>query len=121
MEHCWHLADLEREGYAERIRRLREDVEPWLPDFDGARIARERRYTSRSLAAGIEAFRGARRASVALLRTLRPDEWSRRGWQEGVGAITLCDVPVMMAEHDRAHREEIERWAQVRAARPRAQ
>src|SRR5687768_17495688 len=57
VEHCWHLADLEREGYAVRIRRLREEANPWLSDFKGARIARERNYKSLSLAEGIEAFR----------------------------------------------------------------
>src|SRR6266853_1399608 len=57
VEHCWHLADLEREGYAVRIRRLLEEDNPGLPDFDGARIARERSYTSLSLAEGIDAFR----------------------------------------------------------------
>src|SRR6266567_2011029 len=50
VEHCWHLADLEREGYAVRIRRLLEEDNPGLPDFDGARIARERSYTSLSVA-----------------------------------------------------------------------
>ncbi|HMK92176.1 MAG TPA: hypothetical protein VK576_04190, partial [Thermoleophilia bacterium] len=28
VEQCWHLADLEREGYAVRIERLRREVEP---------------------------------------------------------------------------------------------
>ena len=40
VEHAWHLADLEREGYAVRIERLLNETAPALPDFDGARIAR---------------------------------------------------------------------------------
>jgi len=115
VEHCWHLADLEREGYAVRIRRLREEADPWLPDFDGARIARERNYTSRSLAEGMATFRDERRCNIAVLRMLGSDDWIRRGQQEGVGAIALCDVPTMMVEHDRAHRREIEAWKQARA------
>jgi hypothetical protein len=117
VEHCWHLADLEREGYAVRIRRLREEVDPWLPDFDGARIARERNYESRSLAEGIAAFRDARRRNISVLRTLGADDWIRRGQQESVGAIALCDVPTMMAEHDTVHRREIEAWKQARPGR----
>ncbi len=74
VEHCWHLADLEREGYAVRIRRLLEEDNPGLPDFDG----------------------------------------TRRGEQEGVGAIVLCDIPAMMGEHDASHREEIEEWKRAR-------
>src|SRR5262245_48438348 len=61
--HAWHLADLEREGYGERLVRLRAGGGPFLPEGD----------------------------------------------QEGVGVIALRDVPHMMAEHDVAHRLEIER------------
>jgi hypothetical protein len=42
VEHAWHLADLEREGYGARISRLLAETAPALPDFDGDRIARER-------------------------------------------------------------------------------
>ncbi|HSB42730.1 MAG TPA: DinB family protein [Methylomirabilota bacterium] len=110
VEHCWHLADLERDGYALRIRRLLEETDPWLADFDGARIARERNYQSLSLAEGTAAFRDARLRNVATLRTLDAGDWIRRGRQEGVGPIALCDIPAMMAEHDAAHRLEIEQW-----------
>src|SRR5262245_56826325 len=114
---CWHLADLEREGYAVRIRRLREEADPRLPDFDGARIARERDYPSLSLAEGIAAFRAARLRNVAVLETLEVAEWLRRGEQEGVGAVALCDIPAMMAEHDAGHRQEIEEWRRLRHQR----
>src|SRR5262245_27271263 len=60
VEQCWHLADLERDGYAVRIRRLVNEVEPALPDFDGERVAQERNYKSLSLADGLDAFRRAR-------------------------------------------------------------
>jgi len=110
VEHCWHLADLEIEGFGERIRRLSEDVEPELPDFDGGRLAEERLYRTRSLADGIAAFRAARRENLRRLRSLTPEQWLRRGTQDGVGPVSLCDLPAMMAEHDAAHREEIEAW-----------
>lgn len=111
VEHCWHLADLEREGFGVRIRRLLSEADPWLPDFDGARLAQERAYRQRSLAEAIEAFAQARSANLALLRSLRAAQWSRSGIQEGVGQIALCDIPGMMAQHDSAHRAEIAEWA----------
>ena len=114
---CWHLADLEREGHGTRIRRLLEEAEPDLPDFDGARIARERNYAARSLAAGLAAFRAARGENVIALRALATDAWMRGGTQEGVGPIMLCDVPTMMAEHDAAHRDEIRAWQAARDPR----
>jgi hypothetical protein len=110
VEQCWHLADLEREGYGVRIRRLLSEDGPALPDFDGDRIARERDYKSLSLADGLAVFRQARADNLRLLRRLSDVEWERRGTQEGVGPISLCDVPAMMAEHDAAHRQEIAAW-----------
>jgi hypothetical protein len=106
-EQAWHLADLEREGYGERIRRLLGEDDPQLPDFDGARVAAERNYRARSLDGGIAAFLAARTANLALLRSLEGAAWDRVGRQEGVGRITLRDIPRLMREHDDSHRAEI--------------
>jgi hypothetical protein len=108
VEHVWHLADLERDGYALRIRRLLEDERPRLADFDGARVARERGYLALSLAEGLAAFEGARRENMSALRRIAGGDWDRAGTQEGVGTVSLCDVPALMVEHDRGHRQEIE-------------
>ena len=56
--------------------------------------------------------RFGKRASTNIvgLRALSPEHWSRRGSQEGIGGICLSDVPRMMAEHDRAHKAEIDAW-----------
>ena len=110
VEQCWHLADLEREGFGARIRRLLAETDPYLPDFDGARVAREREYKRRSLPEGIASFRRLRAANLALLRSLDEAQWSRAGTQEGVGRVALCDIPTMMAEHDDSHRAEIAAW-----------
>src|SRR5512143_403125 len=56
VEHVWHLADLESEGYAVRIRRILTEDEPSLADFEGDRIARERNYRARDLSEGLAAF-----------------------------------------------------------------
>ncbi|HEV8096196.1 MAG TPA: DinB family protein [Burkholderiales bacterium] len=110
VEHVWHLADLEREGFAERIRKLRSEHEPHLPDFDGARIAAERNYRSLSFQDGLAAFTAAREKNLSVLRTLDAQSWMRNGTQEGVGKVSLCDIPSFMLQHDAAHRSEIESW-----------
>lgn len=107
VEQAWHLADLEGEGYGERIRRLRSEDRPRLPDFDGARVARERAYRTLPLGPALEAFAAARAANLALLRSLDEAEWAREGQQDGVGPVRLLDLPRMMAEHDAGHREEV--------------
>jgi len=111
VEQCWHLADLEREGFAVRIRRLLSDTDPYLPDFDGDQVAKEREYRKRSLPEAIRAFRAARAANLVTLRAVPAAEWSRSGTQEGVGRVALCDLPHMMAEHDASHRAEIAAWS----------
>jgi len=110
VEQVWHLADLEREGFGERIRRLQSEDDPQLPDFDGARIAAERDYRALPLAAGLQAFAAARRANLAALPGIDSPLWQRAGTQEGVGRVSLCDIPAMMLQHDASHRAEIAAW-----------
>jgi hypothetical protein len=110
VEQVWHLADLEREGFGERIQRLLSEVEPHLPDFDGAKIAAEQSYRSLPLEEGILAFTTARRENIAALQAIEFKMWSRSGVQEGVGSVSLCDIPNFMLQHDSAHRAEIEAW-----------
>ena len=64
IENVWHLTDLERDGYAVRIARLRDEVDPLLPDFDGARVARVR-WTP---------FVG------------QPEGWNKVGWRRGLAS-----------------------------------
>ncbi|MFN2387967.1 MAG: DinB family protein [Thermoanaerobaculia bacterium] len=107
IEHVWHLADLEREGYGVRIRRLLTEEDPMLSNFDGDRVMRERVYSKRDLAEGLTAFARARHANLEQLRGLSAEDWKRRGDQEEVGRVDLSDIPRMMTEHDRAHTAEL--------------
>lgn len=120
VEQVWHLADLEREGFGLRIRRLLEETSPHLADFDGTRIAEERNYRARSLAEGLSAFAAARAANLALLRSLAPEAWTRGGTQDGVGPVSLCDIPVSMRQHDESHIAEIREWQQSVSRRTRS-
>ena len=118
VEEVWHLADLEREGYGLRITRLREEHEPRLPDFDGARVAHERRYRDRNVGQGLATFQAAREANLRLLAALSSAEWDRHGTQEHVGPLALRDLPAMMHAHDASHREEIEGLLGAAPVRP---
>jgi hypothetical protein len=110
VEQAWHLADLEHEGYGRRIERILHEDRPVLPDFDGDAIAMERDYRRRSLREGLAAFAAARTANLARFERLRDEDWNRCGTQEGVGPVVLADLPVLMSQHDAAHRAEIEQW-----------
>jgi len=107
VENVWHLADLEREGYGVRIRRILTEENPALANFDGDRLARERAYQERDVERGLEMFARARAENLEVLRGLGTAEWKRSGSQEGVGCVALSDIPRMMAEHDRSHGADI--------------
>ncbi|HEV8335687.1 MAG TPA: DinB family protein [Candidatus Polarisedimenticolia bacterium] len=110
VEQVWHLADLEREGFGERIRRLLTEKEPYLPDFDGAKLAAERDYRRLTLEDGLAAFAEARRRNLAALRSIDGQAWFLSGTQDGVGKVSLCDIPGFMSQHDGSHKAEIEAW-----------
>jgi DinB superfamily len=119
VENVWHLADLEREGYAVRIRRILAETNPALLNFDGDRIARERVYQERDIDRGIVAFVRTRAQNLEALARLSRSEWKRSGSQEGVGCVSLEDIARMMVEHDRAHGAEIASLlGEIRGARP---
>ena len=107
VENVWHLADLEREGFGARIRRILAEENPALANFDGDRIARERNYQDRDLDRGLMMFARARAQNLEALRRLRRADWKRAGAQEGVGRVTLADIPRLMAEHDRSHGADV--------------
>lgn len=107
VEHCWHLADLEREGFGLRIDRLLAENDPFLPDFDGEKVAAERHYLVLPVDQAIAAFTASRARNLAALGAIVPEQWRRSGLQEGVGRISLADLPRRMLDHDLAHRNEI--------------
>jgi hypothetical protein len=110
VEQVWHLADLEHEGFGRRIERLLHERQPVLPDFDGDAVAADRDYRRRSLREGLAAFAAARAANLAHFAGLREEHWARGGMQEGLGPVTLADLPAIMIRHDAAHRAEIAAW-----------
>ena len=107
VEQAWHLADLEAEGFGARIASLLREEDVELPDFDGAGVAKARRYQDLDAVDGLWRFQQARAANLATLRPLPPEAWGRSGRQAGVGPVTLADLPRMMLEHDRSHAREL--------------
>ena len=110
IEHVWHLADLEQEGFTVRLQKLLNGNNPTLPDFAGGKIAKERDYRSLSLNEGLNAFASARKENIKTIKTIEGSEWFKEGNLEGVGSITLCDMPEMLYQHDFEHKQEIEAW-----------
>ena len=108
VEHACHLRDLEREGYLVRVRRMLAEKLPDLAPFDGTAVAAARDYLSEDARSAARDFAATRREVVGLLRPLTDDDLRREGTFGGK-RICFGDVVAMMVEHDRGHREEIER------------
>ena len=106
-EHVCHLRDIEREGYAVRIRRLLKEEHPQLKDIDGARLAIERDYNADNVGDSLQSFAEARRDNMQLLKGTDEEQLSRKAELEGVGEITLRRLVEMMHEHDENHLEEM--------------
>ena len=107
VEQVCHLRDLEREGYAARIKKLLTENQPSLPDFDGGRLAKERDYNAQDFESAWQAFALARAENVRVMKSLSPDELNRSGVLDGVGAITLEKLLLLMREHDQSHLKEL--------------
>jgi hypothetical protein len=106
-EHVWHLRDIEVLGYARRLRALAREDGPFLPDLDGTRLARERRYLELPLEQGLAELRAARSENVAFVRSLSHAALGRRGEMEGTGCLTLAALIEMWTGHDAGHADEI--------------
>jgi hypothetical protein len=107
LENICHLRDLEVRGYTPRIRRMLDEVDPALADFDGARVAAESNYNGEQGDVALPAFETARRENVETLRSLSKEQLKREGTLAGVGKITLRQLAEMMREHDEGHLEDL--------------
>jgi DinB superfamily len=108
VEHACHLRDLEREGYLVRVNRMLTEQEPALEPFDGGAVAAARDYPGEDAFAAAREFSLARAEAVSLIGALSPATLAREG-TFGDRRVCFADVIAMMVEHDRGHREEIER------------
>ena len=107
IENICHLRDIEAEGYVARISRIIQEERPLLSDIDGARLAIERDYNSQDSERALRVFAEARQRNVAVLSGLEPAQFERQGILEGVGAVSLHKLVLMMCEHDAGHIEDI--------------
>ena len=112
IEQACHLRDLEREGYAVRLRRMLEESTPALPGFEGDVVARERNYMVQDPRDAAAEFAVARAAFLARAEALTDAEMARTA-SFGGRTITMGDLFAMMVEHDEGHRIEIAALVQL--------
>ena len=104
-ENVLHLRDIDIEGYEKRVILMLTKDSAFLPDVDGATLARERDYNHQPVAPALEAFEQSRTRSIARLQGA---DLTRTAEFEGVGTVTLRRLLELWIEHDAGHVAEIE-------------
>ncbi|HXH40641.1 MAG TPA: DinB family protein [Thermoanaerobaculia bacterium] len=106
-ENLLHLRDIDVEGYEVRVMRIVSESDPFFPDLDGARLARERTYNAQPAAPALESFAASRARSIARLRSMAPTALACTGNLEGNGRVTLQELLERWAQHDEEHLAEM--------------
>lgn len=101
-----HLRDAER-IYAQRIKRILAEEEPFLQAFNPDELAEERKYQDEDWAEVRSAFEEARKANIEALHTLTPAQWLKGGIHQERGRINLRDIAQALVSHSEEHLEQI--------------
>jgi hypothetical protein len=101
-----HLNDTERIMAYRALRIARGDQTP-LAGFEQDDYVRDGPFADLSLAALIDEFRSIRAATLTLLRSFRPQDWTRRGVASQKD-ITVRALAYIIAGHELHHRNILE-------------
>jgi hypothetical protein len=105
--------------YGLRYRRIAADPGSLLPAFDQEVWAKELDYKKQPLKANLESFAALRKQNLALLRVLPKGVWTRVSPHPEYGALSLRELVVHLAYHDRGHTSQVERIASALARSPK--
>jgi hypothetical protein len=84
-----HLRDMEREAYLARYHKILSEENPFMPNIDQDRLARERDYINQDARAALEEFKGLRGQTIETLGGVPVEAWSRSGIHEIDGPISI--------------------------------
>ena len=102
-----HLADSESMAYI-RLRRLIAEDSPIIHGYDEPEWARRLHY-DRPIASSIAVVGAVRAASLQLLSSLTPAEWTRTGSHSESGSYSVDRWLAIYAEHSHEHADQIRR------------
>jgi hypothetical protein len=105
-----HLRDIE-EVYFVRVHAMLSNDDPKLYADPSAadRFAEDRQYLRHDAAQALASFRRRREESLALLRTLTPEQLQRGCLHPSRGRITIDGIVTMLAWHDDNHLDQLRR------------
>jgi hypothetical protein len=109
-----HLRDTE-ELFMIRFETIMAADEPKVAIIDPDRWAQDRQYLRNDAAEAAAAFRKRREESLAFLRKLDADQWTRGAIHPARGRFTIDDLASLMAAHDDNHLDQLKRALEGRA------
>jgi hypothetical protein len=121
IEQICHVRDIEIEGYQVRFRRTLEEQSPLLASIDSEQVAKQRDYGRADAAQVFAQFRAARADTLAMLRTLSPEDLERTAVFAGYGPVSMRGLIHYLCSHDQQHLSGLQ-WllGKLDAARVRA-
>lgn len=103
-----HIADTELVG-GYRVRAILGAPGCPIIGFDQDVWVTALHYEKRDVRKSFEQYRALREANLALLKTLRPEQWKQHGMHNERGAESVETITRMFAGHDLNHFQQIER------------
>ena len=89
-----HLRDMEREAYLARYNSILAEDNPRMPNVDQNRLAYEGDYMNQDARAALDEFKRLRAETVRTLEAAPPEQWSRAGFHEAEGPMTVEQLVV---------------------------
>lgn len=102
-----HLRHVEAHGFRGRAELMLTQDNPSFPDYDPDGYAAAGLYDYPTLAAALGAFTSERGKSLAILRSVSPDQLSRPGVHGALGPVVLKDLLHEWPFHDLGHLRQI--------------
>jgi hypothetical protein len=102
-----HLVDVEVDVIPVRIRRIIDEVRPFIRSIDAPARLEAGGYRGRTVVSLLAELAERRAANVGWLRTLPPEQLARAGDHDEAGEITVGDIAHQWAYHDLMHLNQI--------------
>lgn len=102
-----HLVDDESYVMRLRLERLVKEDHPRLTEHNEQHWFAQRNTTRDAADLLLSDFRLQRAASIQLLRSLRPVDWERSGYQPEYGVLTVANWLDRWVDHDQTHLQQI--------------
>jgi len=106
IETVGHIVEVEA-IWAGRFRQMLAAEHPTFPAYNPDEAVQQRDYQNKQPSGLLIAFAEQRAEQVAFLRILRPAQLARTGVHPTRGVISVADGIAILANHDRAHSQQI--------------